>query len=174
MTGPGSVVVGLGNEYRRDDGFGPAVARALRARIPVTIPVTTVTDTADLLDVWAGAQLAIVVDLVVPALLPPGRVRRWTLGDTPGPLDTHGVDVAAALALARVLGTAPKRVIVYATSSDDVGFGVHLSAAVRRAVEVTVGAVSAEVTAAARSGPGAVSESRAPAGTRRHPRRCGW
>ncbi|NKS90476.1 hydrogenase maturation protease [Rhodococcus hoagii] len=121
-----------------DDGFGPAVARALRARIPVTIPVTTVTDTADLLDVWAGARLAIVVDLVVPALLPPGRVRRWTLDDTPGPLDTHGVDVAAALALARVLGTAPKRVIVYATSSDDVGFGVHLSAAVRRAVEVTV------------------------------------
>ncbi|NKR47177.1 hypothetical protein GS506_23330 [Rhodococcus hoagii] len=39
---------------------------------------------------------------------PPGRVRRWTLDDTPGPLDTHGVDVAAALALARVLGTAPK------------------------------------------------------------------
>ncbi|XVA04529.1 hypothetical protein ACQ86I_05065 [Prescottella equi] len=88
MTGPGSVVVGLGNEYRRDDGFGPAVARALRARIPVTIPVTTVTDTADLLDVWAGARLAIVVDLVVPALLPRagcagGRSTtppaRWTL-----------------------------------------------------------------------------------------------
>ncbi|MBM4608515.1 hypothetical protein GS416_11460 [Rhodococcus hoagii] len=67
---------------------GPAVARALRARIPVTIPVTTVTDTADLLDVWAGARLAIVVDLVVPALLPRagcagGRSTtppaRWTL-----------------------------------------------------------------------------------------------
>ncbi|MBM4496810.1 hypothetical protein GS426_18140 [Rhodococcus hoagii] len=87
MTGTGSVVVGLGNEYRRDDGFGPAVARALRARIPVTIPVTTVRTPPTARRLGRG-RLAIVVDLVVPALLP----RAGCAGGrstTPRTVDTH-------------------------------------------------------------------------------------
>ncbi|MCA1004115.1 hydrogenase maturation protease [Rhodococcus hoagii] len=145
-----TVVVGLGNEFRRDDGFGPAVVRALDGRIPPTTTVTTVTDATDLLDAWAGRQLAIVVDLVLPDLIRPGRVQRWVLGDDAGPLDSHGIDVAAALALAHALGTAPGHAILYATASRDVGFGQHLSPPVRRAVEVTTDAIAAEVTSGLR------------------------
>lgn len=142
----GTVVIGLGNEYRRDDGFGPAVARALHGRLPTTIPVTVAADAADLLDGWAAKRLAIVVDLVLMPRPAPGRVHRWIVGDAPGPLGGHGIDVAATLALARVLGTAPGRVVLYAAESSEVGFGTDLSPAVRHAVAVTARAIAAEVT----------------------------
>ncbi|PTR32253.1 hydrogenase maturation protease [Rhodococcus sp. OK519] len=140
-----TVVIGLGNEFRRDDGLGPAVVRALAGQIPAT----TVTDAIDLLASWAGKRLAIVVDLVVPALCRPGLVHRWTIDDKPGPLDSHAVDVAAALALSRVLGTAPGRVIMYAVEGTDLRPGVGLSPAVRSAVPVTARAIEFEIVGGA-------------------------
>jgi len=140
------VVVGLGNEYRRDDGFGPAVVRALRGRLPAAAGVAVVADTVDLLTAWDGAHLAIVVDLALRTPAVPGRMHRLTVdgrtaAGTPG---GHGVDVVAALALARALGTAPGRVVLYAVEGADVGAGVGLSPAVRRAVPAAVAAVAAE------------------------------
>lgn len=148
MSTPGRiVVVGLGNEYRRDDGFGPAVVRALRGRLPTAAGVVAVADTVDLLTAWDGARLAIVVDLVLRTPAVPGRMRRLTVDGraAAGPAGGHGVDVAAALALARVLGTAPERVVLYVVEGADVGAGVGLSPAVRRAVPVAAAAVASEV-----------------------------
>lgn len=150
----GTVVIGLGNEYRRDDGFGPAVVRALRERLPTTITVAVATDAADLLDGWAAKRLAIVVDLVLTPRPAPGRVHRWVVGDAPGPLGGHGIDVAATLALARVLGTAPARVVLYGAEGTETGFGTDLSPAVRRAVAATVRAVAAEVSGGGPARPG--------------------
>ncbi|RVW03705.1 hydrogenase maturation protease [Rhodococcus spongiicola] len=140
------VVIGLGNEYRGDDGVGPAVVRALHGRLPPPIRVVEVADDVDLLDVWAGAALAVVVDAVLCTPPIPGRVHRWVVGDgVPAPLGGHGVDVAAALALARVLGRSPERVVVYAIEGARVGTGAGLSAAVRRAVPATARAIASEV-----------------------------
>ncbi|CAM3048917.1 hydrogenase maturation protease [Prescottella defluvii] len=141
---PRTAVIGLGNEYRRDDGFGPAVIRALDGRLPSTTTVLTVDDTVDLLAAWAGMRSVIVVDLVLRTRPRPGRLHRWAVGDAPGVLGSHGTDPSAALALARVLGTAPGRVVVYAVEGTDVGFGVGLSPAVRRAVAVATRAIVAE------------------------------
>ena len=66
------VVIGVGNPFRRDDGVGWAVAGALEPEVgPVVGPeVGPVEGTlldgepARLLDVWAGADHAIVVDAV--------------------------------------------------------------------------------------------------------------
>ncbi len=56
------VVAGMGNEYRRDDGAGPAVAAASAKEAPATIDIGPVVDPLDLLGRWDGADLAIVVD----------------------------------------------------------------------------------------------------------------
>ena len=140
-----TVVIGLGNEYRRDDGFGPAVVRALRGRLPAAIRLAVVADGLDLLDVWAHAQLAVVIDLALHAPPTPGRRHRWIVDGAAGPVGGHTVDIAAALALARVLGTAPARVVALMAEGADVGPGVGLSSPVRRAVPVTAAAVTAEV-----------------------------
>jgi hydrogenase maturation protease len=141
------VVIGLGNEFRRDDGFGPAVVRALRGRLPAGTGVAAVADTVDLLTVWDGARLAVVVDLTLRTPAAPGRMHRLDLGghDAAGTSGGHGVDVGAALALARILGTGPERVVLYAVEGADVGAGVGLSPAVRRAVPVAVEAIESEL-----------------------------
>ncbi|GAB2647511.1 hypothetical protein GCM10027068_28710 [Prescottella soli] len=55
------------------------------------------------------------------------------------------MDVGAALALARVLGAGPQRVVLYAVEGVDVGAGVGLSPAVRRAAPAVAAAVASEL-----------------------------
>src|ERR1035437_8359703 len=62
---PGIVVIGVGNEYRSDDGAGIAVARRLRALFPtgVTILEESGEGTA-LMEAWQGAAWVMLVDAV--------------------------------------------------------------------------------------------------------------
>ena len=59
------VVIGVGNEFRRDDGAGPAVVARLRDLAPPGVRlVITDGEPTRLIDAWAGAALAVVVDAV--------------------------------------------------------------------------------------------------------------
>jgi hydrogenase maturation protease len=59
------LVIAIGNEFRRDDGVGPAVLRQLRDLIPPGVDlVLTDGEPARLVEAWTGAALAIVVDAV--------------------------------------------------------------------------------------------------------------
>ena len=84
MTGqdnPGqrTVVIGVGNEFRRDDGAGPEVIARLRALQPGDASLSGVTlalsdgEPGRLIDLWAGARLAVVVDAVRDTAVPPGH-----------------------------------------------------------------------------------------------------
>ncbi len=65
-TGPGIVVIGIGNEFRGDDAVGIVVARALlEGPLPSFVRVVEAGLAGpSLLDMWMGADLAIVVDAV--------------------------------------------------------------------------------------------------------------
>jgi hydrogenase maturation protease len=69
-AGARRIVIGVGNEYRRDDGFGPLVIAELsarRARDPRLADVGLCAcdgEPTRLLDLWTGADLAVVVDVV--------------------------------------------------------------------------------------------------------------
>ncbi len=59
------VVIGVGNEFRRDDGAGPAVVAGLRDLAPPGVRlVVTDGEPTRLIEAWAGAALAVVVDAV--------------------------------------------------------------------------------------------------------------
>jgi hydrogenase maturation protease len=74
------VVIGVGNEYRRDDGAGLAVVTSLRDRVPPGVGlVLTDGEPTRLIEAWAGAALAVVVDAVRADPLRPGRVHRFEL-----------------------------------------------------------------------------------------------
>ena len=66
VAGPGRepiVVIGVGNEFRRDDGAGPAVIGQLRDRVPAGVElVITDGEPTRLIEAWAGAALAVIVD----------------------------------------------------------------------------------------------------------------
>ena len=97
MNGDGRIVViGLGNEFRRDDGAGPAVIELLRAQ-PLRDVELLISEgePGGLLTDWTGAALAIVVDAMVASPPAPGRLHRMEPG--PGQAD----DPAGGLAWGR-------------------------------------------------------------------------
>ena len=67
------VVIGIGNEFRRDDGIGPATVARLRGQAPAAVQLLVSDgEPAGLIEAWSGADLAVVVDAVRAE---PGRSR---------------------------------------------------------------------------------------------------
>jgi hydrogenase maturation protease len=149
MVAGENLVIGVGNEYRRDDGAGLRVLAALTGRLPGVRLCATDGEPARMLDLWAGAALAVVVD----AVRVPGRpAGTWfelaVTGDTGSPAGgTHGVGLGTAVALGRELGRLPRRLVVLAVCGRDFGFGTGLSPAVEAAVDPVADRVCALVAA---------------------------
>lgn len=135
-----SVVIGVGNDERRDDGFGPAVVRLLR-RDPRLVGAGVRLLVSDgepgtLIDAFDDAELAVLVDAVC-ADAPIGtryEVAAAELAALPGAVSSHGVSLPGTLALAEALGRLPQRVVVLAAAGGDFGGGVGLSPRLAAAV----------------------------------------
>ncbi|WP_059018612.1 hydrogenase maturation protease [Mycobacterium sp. M26] len=141
------VVIGLGNEQRRDDGVGPAVAAEVARRRPGVTVLTCAVEPAAIIDAWDGADLAVVIDAVAGPGTQPGRVRRCEVGDlvSPGVLTSHDLDLAATYELAAALDRAPATVVVVSLDVADVGYGAGLSPVVAEAVPHAAAMVCAEL-----------------------------
>jgi len=137
------VVVGMGSEYRRDDGAGPAVADLVTRAAGGVTNLGPIADPLDLLGLWDDADLAVVIDAVRTGA-EPGTVQVIELNtgssaDPGGPApstgsSTHGIGLAGVLRLARAIGRAPKRVVVVGIEGGDFGQGEGLTPEVARAV----------------------------------------
>ncbi|TMS00339.1 hydrogenase maturation protease [Nonomuraea basaltis] len=127
-----TVVIGLGNDYRGDDGAGLSVARLLRDLGVAAIENGG--DPAELIETWTGADVAIVIDAARSGD-PPGIVRRFR--GTPclahGGSSTHALSLADAVELARSLDRMPGELIVYTVEGADFALGAGLSEAVSAA-----------------------------------------
>lgn len=148
--GRGAVVIGVGNEFRRDDGVGPAlIARLADAAPPGTTCVISDGEPTGLIEAWDGADLVVVVDAVVCEPPQPGRIHRTT-ADSPllaaHSASTHGLGVPEAVRLAEVLGRAPKQLVVFAVEAAEIGHGHELSEQVERALPELLEAVLAELS----------------------------
>jgi hydrogenase maturation protease len=162
VSGPGGmpvVVIGVGNEFRRDDGAGPAVIHGLRDRVPpgVRLAITDGEPTR-LLEAWTGAALAVVVDAVrVAGSEPrPGMTHRFVV-DRPGAgvgpaASSHGFGLDDAIALALALDRMPGRLIVHAIEAADLSQGTGLTPPVAAAVGIVVTAVLDDIGSFCRTG----------------------
>ncbi|HLY81764.1 MAG TPA: hydrogenase maturation protease, partial [Acidimicrobiales bacterium] len=130
LARPHIVVIGVGNPFRRDDGAGPEVARRVRAATPSWVDVVEHDgEPAGLLDVWEGADLAVVVDAVRSHARSPGYVHRVLVEATTGAGAQSGVSSHAggpgnAVALARALDRMPARLVLYGIEGDTFSAGV--------------------------------------------------
>ncbi len=144
-----TVLIGLGNWVRGDDGAGLAVARRLRDRVGSAVQVIESSgDPAELLAAWKGADVAVVVDAVASGGTA-GALVRCEVGREPlpggfSPHSTHQLGLAATIELARELDALPHALIVYGIEGERWDLGSGLSAAVEAGVERTVGAILAE------------------------------
>jgi hydrogenase maturation protease len=148
----GILVIGIGNRDRGDDGIGLVVAGRLKA---AALPGVTVIehrgDAADLLDLLAGTDAAVLVDAAVSGAAP-GTFRRIDVNREPLPAgwftcSTHGMGVATAIELAGILASLPRRCVVYAVEGATFAHGVPLSDAARAVIPAVTAAIGRDIAA---------------------------
>ena len=152
------VVIGVGNEFRRDDGVGPEVVSRLGHAVPDSVRlVASDGEPARMIEAWTGADLAVVVDALQVAGAglagtghaggpAPGRTHRLVIDEVaaaepPSAVSSHGLGLGDAIGLARVLDLMPARLIIHAVEVTDCGYGVGLTQAVAAAAETVTSAV---------------------------------
>ncbi len=157
------VVVGMGSEWRRDDGVGMRVATLVAGNADGDAfancqVVTQLGDPVDLLSHWDGADLAVVVDATRSGLAPgtvslieldqegselgietrgeqgAGARTSWVAVAHRSPSSSHGLGLANVLRLARAVDRAPAKVVICGIEGEDFGSGSELSTAVAAAV----------------------------------------
>jgi hydrogenase maturation protease len=143
------VVIGVGNEFRRDDGAGHAVVAKLRDLLPPGVELVTMDgEPTRLIEAWTGAALAVVVDAVRAEPPKPGTVHRFVV-DRPGAggsgatraASSHGLGLDDAISLAVALDRMPARLIVHAIEAADLTQGIGLTPAVAAAIDIAASAI---------------------------------
>lgn len=142
------LVIGIGNDFRRDDGVGLAVAAEIAKRRPAGVRVmTAIGEPTSILEAWTDAQLVVAVDAATGEGTTPGRIRRWTPGndDQPSVVSSHAVGLPQTYALGQALGRIPQKLVVLTVDIEDISHGLTLTPAVAAAVPAAVEEVLAEL-----------------------------
>lgn len=143
-------VIGIGSELAGDDGVGLKVVRCVRAHATSGIAVHELRgDLTELLDMWRGCSAAVLVDAMRSGAVP-GSVRRLDIGRDPlppglaAPSSTHAISLVEAIELARALGQAPSRLVVYAVEAGCLERGAQMSRQVSAVIPDLADAVLGE------------------------------
>lgn len=147
---PDTLIIGLGNPLRGDDGVGITVARALAERmLPAGVEVVDGgTQGLGLVNVMEGRRRVILVDAADVGQAP-GKFIRFSLDEArlrgdDQPLSVHAAGVREALLLAQALGTLPDQVIIFGVQPANVDWDDALSPEIEAALPALVEAVRAE------------------------------
>ncbi|HCU23511.1 MAG TPA: hydrogenase maturation protease [Deltaproteobacteria bacterium] len=137
------LVIGIGNEFRRDDAVGLIVLRRLRER---NLPLVTLAESSgegtQLMDLWKDASEVILVDAISSGRKA-GSIQRFEAHRQALPAQTfrystHAFSLGEAIELARAMNQLPPSVIVYGIEGKDFGAGVGLTQEVEEAVEAVL------------------------------------
>jgi len=144
------LVIGIGNEYRGDDGIGLAVIRALQARLPENARLMECDgDCSVLFEAWKDAGKVILVDAAISGARA-GTISRFDAHTQTIPANytfssTHAFGIAETLALARVLDQLPPCLMVYGIEGKHFTSGESLSPQVRKALPKVVEQVMLDI-----------------------------
>jgi len=133
-------IIGCGNRQRSDDMVGILVVEKLR-KLGVETSICS-GQAVDLIEAWTGDDDVIVVDVVVTGA-PVGTVRTWDARQAlssgkAAPASSHGLGVAEAIELARVLGRLPARLQVYGIEGQRFEHGAESSRELASGIEEVV------------------------------------
>jgi hydrogenase maturation protease len=138
-----ALIIGVGNEYRRDDGAGIEAARQIdRLNLPQVQVLEHSGEGASLLEHFREADLVIIID-AAQTESSPGTMHFFDAINSPIPSNffnysTHAFSVAEAVELGRALNKLPKRLLIHGIEGEDFSAGVGLSEAVQHSVAEVV------------------------------------
>lgn len=146
-----TLVLGLGNPLRGDDGIGPRAIEALsRRELPEgVIALDGGAGGLDLLHVLEGWERAIIID-AADVGKEAGQFIRFTpkgarFVGTEGTFSLHNAGLAEVLALADAVSQPLPEVVIFGVQPERVGWGEGLSPVVEATLPVLVDAVLDEV-----------------------------
>jgi hydrogenase maturation protease len=131
-------LIGVGNEYRRDDGVGIFIVRhPLLAQLPGVRTFEEPGEAGRLMELWKKAGTTFLFDAVCSGGIP-GAIYRFDVLKEQLPADifhhsTHRFSIAEAVALSRVLNQMPGELVVFGIEGKNFGSGPGLSLAVEEA-----------------------------------------
>ncbi|SDK18131.1 hydrogenase maturation protease [Microbulbifer yueqingensis] len=134
----GWTIISLGSRFRGDDGVGPYVLDRLRGRFAGRVPlVENGGDMPRLLQDWSGRWVCL-VDAVIAEGHAVGDIIRLdglveAVAPSPCTTSSHGLNLAEALEMGKVVGALPARLEIFAVCGADFTTGTALSRAVKSA-----------------------------------------
>jgi len=142
---PRTLIIGVGNSDRGDDGAGLAAASRLLERLRIDDGIRVIEhwgEATGLVDAMTGWDEVLIVDAASSGATP-GSYRIFEVGETALPSDladmsSHGFGVPQAIELARALSSLPARCRVYAIEGVVFDIGAPLSDVVQEAVKAVV------------------------------------
>ncbi|MEZ5931069.1 MAG: hydrogenase maturation protease [Alphaproteobacteria bacterium] len=143
-----TLIIGVGNADRGDDGAGLAVVTLLRERSDHADGVRLIQhwgEASGLVEAMAGWDRVLIIDAAASCKAP-GDHHVFDVSTTPLPSDltetsSHGFGVAQAIELARALGSLPRDCRVYAIEGESFEAGAALSDRVQAAVGTVAEAI---------------------------------
>ena len=144
------LLIGVGNEFRQDDGVGLAIVRQLQAQLsPEVTTIEASGEGAALMDAWQGFDRVYLVDAVASGS-PAGTIHRIDAQQQSVPTQffnysTHAFSVAEAVELARSLNQLPPQLVLFGMEGERFGMGVGFSEAVEQAVPQLLEQIMREV-----------------------------
>ncbi|MGD1995647.1 MAG: hydrogenase maturation protease [Anaerolineae bacterium] len=148
---PATLIIGLGNPLRADDGIGPRVVEELvRRGLPEGITARDCgTGGLDLLRVVEGWERVVVVD-AADVEREPGEFVRFTpdqvrLAEAVDSFSLHDAGLAEALGLARAAGRSLPSMVIFGVQPERIDWAVGLSPTLEAALPALVEAVLGEV-----------------------------
>jgi hydrogenase maturation protease len=144
------LIVGIGNEFRSDDGAGIVCARKLNEKLNSNIRVIENDgDGASLIESWKGFDKVILIDSVSIGSKP-GTIHNIEAAKTEFPKQnsvhsSHLFSVAEAIETAKVLNKLPEKLIVYGIEGKSYELGSKISDEVNSAIEKLVTEIQKEI-----------------------------
>jgi hydrogenase maturation protease len=149
-----TLVIGVGNRYRSDDGVGPVVASKLGAmNLPSVVACEESGEGAALMEAWKGAEHVIIIDAASSGSLP-GTLHTINAQSQRIPssffhYSSHAFSVAEAIELARALGQLPPHLVLFGIEGKDFDAGLGLSPEVERSSEEVLRLMTEQLTTSA-------------------------
>lgn len=147
------LLIGIGNQYRRDDSIGLHIVRTLKKReMQDTCIVESSGDGAELIEMFKLFRMAIVVDAVSSGGKP-GTIYKFNVHEHSLPAQlsfqsTHAFGLEGAIELGRILKQLPSLLIVFAIEGENFSAGIGLSSRVEQSVQEVTEMVFNEVQTA--------------------------